>query len=103
SLGLVKSILDAQGPDENLAYPLVMRVKEMLLLKCASEEREYSSRMLKDAIMGKGISAADFRDLMEQYRAARDGKSPGKRKLGSHVFEKLVRLLEELIGHAEKK
>jgi predicted nucleotidyltransferase len=103
SLGIVRSILDAQGPDENLVYPLVMRIKEMLLIRCASGNVEYSSRMLKDAVTGRGITDGDFSIIMEQYRDARDGRPLGKARIGKDVFEKLISLLEELIADAEQK
>lgn len=103
SFGIVKSILESRGADENLVYPLVMRIKEMILIKCAFEGKEYSSCMLEEAILGKGVSSADFRDLMEHYRDVRDGRTPARHAFGQDVFEKLIGLLEELIAHAEQK
>jgi len=115
SLAIMKSIFEAGGgtadrrrqetPSSSveLVYPLIMRIKEMLLMECALEGRKYSLKLLEDRIRAKGISESDYRKLMAYYRAVRDGKKPGKLQLGGHTIEKLLGLLEEMTDNAEKK
>jgi len=80
-----------------------MRIKEMLLMECALENKKYSLRLLEDRILAKGISKPDYRKLITNYRAVRDGKKPEKLELGGQIFMLLLELLEEMIGNAEKK
>ena len=105
SLEIMKSLFEPGGTADNsgLVYPLIMRIKEMLLMECATEGRKYSLSLLEGRIMAKGISKTEYGKLMAYYRAVRDGKKPGKLGLGSRTLEKLLGLLEEMIANAEKK
>jgi len=103
SLEIMKSMFEMGGENTSLVYPVIMRIKEMLLIKCILEGKEYSLGLLEDSVRMKGISKSDFRKLLSNYRAVRDGKSPGKYRFGEHALRRLLELLEELIVDAEKK
>ena len=103
SLGIIKGIFGEGGENSNLIYPLVMRIKEMLLVKCILQNRKYSLKLLKDSIKGKGISEQDFLNLMEHYRAVRDDKKPKRHEFREEVFRRLIELLEEMVASAKKK
>ncbi|MCK4714738.1 MAG: nucleotidyltransferase domain-containing protein, partial [Candidatus Aenigmarchaeota archaeon] len=103
SLEITKSIFEMGGDNAALVYPVIMRVKEMLLIKCILENREFSLKLLEDTMRKKGVSKSDFRKLIGVYRAVRDGKKPVKYEFGEQVFRKLFELLGGLIDDAEKK
>lgn len=103
SLGIMKSIFELGGDNTGLVYPLLMRIKEMLLIECIQEGRKYSFMLLENRMRQKGISKSDFAGLMANYRAVRDGKKPGKLELGGRTLEQLLGLLEEMVSDAEKK
>lgn len=103
SLEIIKGIFGIGGRSPELVYPLVMRIKEMLLIKCIMENKKYSLRLLEDFIRGKGISRQDFLRLMEHYRAVRDGRRPPKYCFKGDIFRKLIELLEGMMASAKKK
>jgi len=103
SIEIIKSLHDEGGGSASLVYPLVMRIKEMLLMKCAREGKRYTLGLLEGKLLEKGISKADYRKLMSIYRGARDGKKPGKLNIGDRTFMLVLELLEEMIADAEKK
>ena len=103
SLGIMKSIFGTGGDNSGLVYPLMMRIKEMLLMECVLQDRKYSLKLLEDRILAKGISQSDYRKLMANYRAVRDGKKPENEGFRERTLEQLLGLLEEMIGNAEKK
>jgi predicted nucleotidyltransferase len=103
SLGIMKSIFETGGDNSGLVYPLMMRIKEMLLMECALDGKRYSLKLLENRILAKGLTKSDYRKLITNYRAVRDGKKPEKERLGKHTLEQLLGLLEEMIDNAEKK
>lgn len=103
SLEIIRDIFEGGGKNPNLIYPLIMRIKEMLLIKCILENKGYSLGLLEDLVRKKGISKPDFLKLMKHYRAVRAGKKPKKYDFSLDVFRMLIELLEELISRAEKK
>ncbi len=103
SLGIMKSLFESGGDNSSLVYPLMMRIKEMLLMECSLGGRRYSLRLLEDRILAKGVPKTDYRKLMAEYRAVRDGKKPESHKFGDRTLEQLLGLLEEMIDNAEKK
>jgi len=103
SLHIMKSLFEPGGDNSGLVYPLMMRMKEMLLMECAREGRRYSLRLLEERILARGVSKPDYRKLMADYRAVRDGKKPGKPEIGDRTIMLVLGLLEEMIANAEKK
>lgn len=102
SMGLVKSTLDAGGDIASLVYPLVMRLKEMLLVKCAQEGRKYSLELLEETVLKGGISKREYKEFMDCYRAARAGRPLPAHRFTERAFRQLLELLEGLIKDAEK-
>jgi predicted nucleotidyltransferase len=101
SLGIIKSSL-AAGAAEGLAYPIMMRLKEMLLVKCVRENRRYSLGMLEAAMLKAGLSGNEYRAILQDYRDERAGKGP-RGRAGKAALEKAAKLLEKLVTDAGKK
>jgi predicted nucleotidyltransferase len=103
SLNIIKGLFEPGGDNTELAYPLMMRIKEMLLMECALSGRKYSLSLLEGRILARGISQSEYGKLMAYYRAVRAGSKPVKPGPGSSTLEKLLGLLEEMVRNAEKK
>ena len=105
SLGIMKSLigLDEEDPFAESAYPLVMRIKEMLMLKCFLDRRKYSFRLLEETLVSHGISRKSFPAIINQYRALHDGKKPAAKRLKRSDALILASILEDLIKYVEKQ
>lgn len=102
SLGIMRSLLGEGADPSTLAYPLVMRMKECILIECSLEGRRYSPRLLKGRLLSRGLTKSEYNKLMVAYRAVRDGKKPQKLEIGEATVTLLLNLLEEMIEDAEK-
>ena len=100
SLSIIREIFDL-GSD-NVVYPLVMRLKEMLVLDCLISNKKYSTAVLRNYILNCGLSQKEFFDAMNIYRAARNDKRQEK-CMEREAIEKLISLLEMKIKHAKQK
>ncbi len=100
SLDIAKEIFKA-GSDE-VIYPVVMRLKEMLILEYLLANKKYSTAALRNEILRCGISKKEFSDAMTIYRAARNNKKPEKCRLSRETIEKLIFLLETKIQYVKK-
>ncbi|MBM3304020.1 MAG: nucleotidyltransferase domain-containing protein [Candidatus Aenigmarchaeota archaeon] len=105
SLRIMKSFLDLDEENSGYetAYPLVMRIKEMLLLKCFLEGRKYSLGLLNDVMLKHGIPKSDIPFIISQYRAFRDGRNPENKVLKRNNALILASILEEVIKDVEKQ
>lgn len=103
SLGIIRGIYETCGRSPELIYPLIMRIKEMLLIKCILENKKYSFKLLENSIREENISKSDFMRLIEYYRATRDNKKPPEYSFNEQVFSKLIKLLGGMIADARKK
>jgi predicted nucleotidyltransferase len=102
SLGIMRSLLGSGADPSALAYPLVMRMKECILMECAMQSRKYSPKLLKGRLLSRGLTKSEYNKLMAAYRAVRDGKKPQKLAIGEAAVTLLLNLLEEMIDDAEK-
>ena len=101
SLALTKSILDGYEGSEELVYPLIMRLKEMIILECLFSDKKYTTKLLKKEI-SKAVGDADLKAVMSIYRAARDGKR-NSILLPKHAVNSLVSSLEKKIENVKQK
>ena len=101
SIGIIKELFES-GSDE-MIYPVVMRLKEMLILEYLLTNKKYSTAALKNEILRCGISKKEFFDAMNIYRAARNNKKPEKYRLSKETSGKLISLLESKIRHVKKE
>jgi predicted nucleotidyltransferase len=100
SLSVVKKLYSSGADYNTLVYPLVMRLKEMVLLECAIENRWYSSKHFMGILYGK-LTLADSKAALDSYRRIRSGRKPVK--VSRKVVECLMGLLEGKIGDVSKK
>jgi len=103
SLRIMKSLLDVGADASSITYPLIMRIKEILLIDCVLNNKKYSLSLLKEHIQKLGISESEYRKLMSVYRAVRDEKKNGKPTIKEDTIKLLLDFLEEMIDNAEKK
>jgi predicted nucleotidyltransferase len=102
SLGIMRSLLEAGSDPVALAYPLMMRLKEALLMGCVVEGRKYSLKLLEERVRKAGVQESEYRRLMDAYRSVRAGNKPGKQAISEPAARLLLALLEEMIADAEK-
>ncbi len=102
SLDITKEILKIDA-NADVAYPIVMRLKEILLIECLLSGKKYSTKALKQEILGCGITTPEFSALMDSYRASRANKRAAKCTLQTGTIAKLISLLEEKMQHVRKK
>lgn len=102
SLNITKEILKIDA-NADVAYPIVMRLKEILLIECLLSGKRYSAKALKQEILGRGITSIEFSTLMDAYRTSRANKRASKHTLQTGTIAKLISLLEEKIQHVRKK
>ena len=102
SLKITREIFDAGGLAETI-YPLVMRLKEMLILECLLENKKYSTKVLRKEILSCGISPKELLCIMDIYRSTRDSKKPGSYSLSKEMVKKMISLLETKIQYVKQK
>jgi len=102
SLGLTKSIMENYEGSEELIYPLVMRLKEMIILECLFSNKKYNTRMLRTEILDSGISPKELNATMAIYRSIRDNKNH-RTEISKDIIPKLILLLETKIKHVKQK
>ncbi len=102
SLKITSEIFDAGGLAETI-YPLVMRLKEMLILECLIENKKYSTKVLRKEILNCGISPKEFLDIMDIYRSTRDSKKPRSYFLSEEMVKKMISLLEAKVKYVRQK
>jgi predicted nucleotidyltransferase len=100
SLEIVKNIFESTGKESwnDLVYPLIMRLKEIVLIGCILENKKYSLGLVEAAVKRKGIGKGVFLGLMKHYRYVRAGRLPPKKEFEEEVFGKLIDLLGGMIG-----
>lgn len=99
SLKICKGLFEAGS--EDIVYPLIMRLKEMLILECLLANKKYSTTALQKEISSH-LQQKEFSDAMNIYRAERNGKKPEK-QLPGEAIGKLISLLEAKIQHVKQK
>lgn len=102
SLNIAKEIFEA-GDATEIVYPLIMRLKEIIILGYLLENKKYSTAALRSEILGCGLSQKEFSGVMNIYRAARNNKKPEKYWLSRVAIEKLISLLEAKVQHVRQK
>ncbi|HLD48969.1 MAG TPA: DUF2080 family transposase-associated protein [archaeon] len=100
SMDIIKKLFEAGGTTE-IIYPLIMRLKEILILECLLNKKKYSTAYMKNDIL-RCITAAEFSSIMSIYRAARSGKKSGK-PIAKETIEKLISFLEAKIKNVKAK
>ncbi len=99
SLNIIKEIFDLGG--DEIVYPLIMRLKEMLVLECLLYNKKYSTELLRKNILSCELSQKEFSDIMSIYRTARNSE---KHEIADkEIIEKLISLLEMKIKHVKQK
>ncbi len=101
SLRIAKQIFEAGG--EEIVYPVVMRLKEMLVLEHLLANKKYSTSAFRNEILNCGITQKEFSSTMNIYKAARNNKGSEKYRLSRGTMEKLISLLETKIQHVRQK
>ncbi len=101
SLSISNEIL-ASGGTVEVVYPLILRLKETLILEYLLDDTKYSTGDLKKEVLRHGISPKEFSIIMEIYRAARHDKRL-EHVISKEVVEKLISLLEMKIRYVKQK
>ena len=101
SMNIIKEIFEAGG--EEIIYPLIMRLKEMLILEYLLTNKKYSTSAFRSEILNCGITSREFSVIMNIYRAARNDKKPEKYWLPRETIKKLIILLETKIHYVKQK
>lgn len=99
SLNVIKTLSDS-GASDDLVYPIVLRLKEIIIIHCLIENRKYSTSLLKKEILAAGLTNTDFYSLMSIYRSARAGRTPTGHISNESLIE-LISLLEAKIRNVE--
>ncbi len=85
------------GSTSELVYSLVMRIKEMLLIRCFLGNRKYSSRMLNAFLEPRGIRGKELSNTIRIYRDARSGGKLPEHGISGDTADRLISALEELL------
>ena len=102
SLGIVKEMLELGADGKDVVYPLVLRIKEALLMECFLENKKYNTKALRKSVL-KNCTPAEFSSLMSIYRNIRDDKKPSNLFISENTTGKLVTLLEAKIQNVKQK
>lgn len=100
SLGIAKGLFEAGS--EEIIYPVMMRLKEMLVLECLLENKKYSTELLKKELLKHGVSKKEFSGIMSIYRSIRNSEKSGKYKISKEMAEKLIFILEAKMRYVKK-
>ena len=99
SLNITKEIFNL-GNNE-VVYPLIMRLKEMMVLECLLSDKKYSTAMLKNEILSCGLSPKEFLCIIKIYRVERSNKK--SESVSRETIKKLISLLEMKIKYVKQK
>ncbi len=103
SLNITNNMMEAGIETTDLVYPLMMRLKEIVLLEYFLADKKYSTQSFKKEVISHDVSPKEFHSLMAVYRATRDGKKVPKYQISGDVIVKLISLLEMKIQHVRQK
>lgn len=103
SLAIVKEMLNAGIDAVDAVYPLVMRLKEILLIEYLLANKKYTTQALKQEITSQDISAKEFYMIMDIYRAARMDKNIHNYKISNDTITRLISLMEVKMQHVKQK
>ncbi len=98
SLNIIKEIADAGYTD--MAYPLVMRFKEALLMDCFLSGKKYSTKAMKRELQ-KDIGMKETSAIINAYREARDNKVSVP--VSKDTIIRMISILEKRIQNARQK
>lgn len=101
SLSIVKSFAENYEDLTDMAYSIIMHLKEMLIIDCLFSNRKYTTKLLMKEIL-KHISPSDAYDVMNAYRSIRDNKKYTV-KISEEVISRLILLLEAKIKDVKQK
>ncbi len=103
ALNIVKVMIKEGAERAEMVYPLMLRLKEMILVHYLIENRKYSTGMVKKEAIAHGISQRDFSLLMDTYRAVRGKKETPEYTPSEDTIDKLILIIEEKIRHVREK
>ena len=102
SLNIIKSFMELGSEPSDMAYPLMMRFKEILFIECFFTNSKYTTGLLRKEILAAGISRKDFQSLMSIYRAVRGGREAVE-KVSADAITRLAGLLEKKISYVKNR
>ena len=104
SLSISKEIIDVDHTQAGeLVYPIIMRLREALILEYLLDAKKYSTRSLKREILRSGISEKECSLLISIYRSTRSGKKIPIYEISIDIITKLISILEEKIKYVREK
>lgn len=102
SLNITKKMHEL-GNDKDIIYPLMLRLKEILLIEYLIENKKYSTDALKKEILRHRIKSRDFSMLINLYRALRDKKNTSKYHVSGELIASIISILEEKVQNVREK
>ncbi|MDI6721783.1 MAG: nucleotidyltransferase domain-containing protein, partial [Candidatus Aenigmarchaeota archaeon] len=104
SLGIAEKIMETKHTQAAyLVYPLIMRLRETLILGYLLDDKKYSAAAFRKEVLHGHISSREFSALMSIYRLSRSGRKIPEHKISMDTIRKLVSLLEEKIRYVREK
>lgn len=103
ALNIVKEMVKEGAEKAGMVYPIMLRLKEMILVQYLIENKKYSTGMVKKEAVAHGISQKDFSLLMDAYRAVRDNKKAPEYAPSEDTINKLILIIEEKIRYVREK
>lgn len=104
SLSITKKIIEVDYTQAaDLVYPIIMRFREVLILKYLLADIKYSTRSFRQEILDSGISAKEFSLLISIYRSARSGRKIPEYQISRDTITKLISLMEDVVQYVREK
>jgi predicted nucleotidyltransferase len=102
SVKITKNIIEIDSAQAaELAYPVILRLKEVIIIECLLDDKKYFTHLLEKEIMGSGISKKEVTGILSAYRSVRDERVAGN--ISEDSMKKLIMLLEEKIENVREK
>lgn len=104
SLNITKKIIDLDYTHAtDLVYPVVMRLREAMILEYLLDDIKYSTHSFRQEILGIGISVKEFSSLISIYRSEKSGRKFSGYEISMGTIIKLISFLESKINYVRKK
>ena len=107
-LKVSEHILNVKDSDHSGAIrSLVLRLRGLYILRCRMRKEQYTSRGLKEYVIGKGIDSDVFDEIYAVYKAATEERPIPVHRIPTKALRRLhdidLQLLNELKDESQKK
>jgi len=86
----------------NILYPLIMRLRGLVMIKCSVNDKPYSNKLAEDYLTKKGLSSKKIKEIIRIYMEHREDKKISPNSIDYEDINKLHKMVYEYYAGVEK-